>query len=317
MLRPACGCRHRQERHTSRGFDAVNDQQIAKLVGPVLVILLASSFSNWGVAFIGLGVVLGMSVAIAVVQVLWKRHAPEPTPQADPDPVIDPAFLERVRFDSRGLTLQGRHGGRWIWLDTLGNILTLTDICSRRLGPVEPGEDAIVEYCRDNIRFGWSLVEARSIRRHSLDGFVCVYKHEHRPSYDYAGRLHVLLAGHTIVFWMGARERGVTGGRDAAVTVEGLRAGTLLPGTAGTRLEGWFKDPYDRRYDDRTVCSIADDRQYDARFPDHPLSRIRQTLGQIEATFTIALDGSAPPGHSAFLSPDPRGSSGGPAPTVH
>lgn len=41
------------------------------------------------------------------------------------------------------------------------------------------------------------------------------------------------------------------------------------------RVKGWFKDPYDPKYDSSAMCSVADDAKYDAEFPQHPLSRLR------------------------------------------
>lgn len=46
-------------------------------------------------------------------------------------------------------------------------------------------------------------------------------------------------------------------------------------------LEGWVQDPYDPRYRGVALRSIADNEEYDAQFPDHPLSRLRSTLSDL------------------------------------
>jgi hypothetical protein len=87
-------------------------------------------------------------------------------------------------------------------------------------------------------------------------------------------------------------ERGVTGIRDAIVTAQLLEEGKLEieefeePGSSGEigRIKGWFQDPYDSDYQGHILCSSSDDEKYDAQFPDHPLSKIRRYLMQIEET---------------------------------
>ncbi len=97
----------------------------------------------------------------------------------------------------------------------------------------------------------------------------------------------------SVIFFLVADEQGHTGVREAVVTTEALRAGVIELDTAAGKVKHWFKDAYDSNYDSRTVRSIADDESYDVRFPDHPLSRIRRFLRQIEASFTLLSTSAA------------------------
>ena len=151
-------------------------------------------------------------------------------------------------------------------------------------------DDDVVSYCRDNIAFGNSLVEGRPVHTGGFRGHVSIEKRARPPGYGYIGRLHVMLEHHTVVFWIQAMEHGVTGVREALVVAEALKEGRIsIPAASpsGTTIPGWFVDPYDPTRKGRTICSIADEQQYDVKFPGHPLSRIRQTLGQIEASFEL------------------------------
>src|SRR5262245_10468320 len=47
---------------------------------------------------------------------------------------------------------------------------------------------------------------------------------------------------------------------------------------------GWFRDPYDSGYQGPVLYSLSDDLRLDALFPDHPLSRIRASLAQIQGS---------------------------------
>jgi hypothetical protein len=287
---------------------------MSSFIGILLVFLLRFFVPHGNEVLIVLLVAGGLFFAAGWLGWLPKPAADLPSEaggDAGPDPM-----LERIRFDSRGFVLLGRQGRRWFWRDEPGNVLGLS-CAPGHLGPVEPGEEALVQYCRDNIRFGCSLVEAKVLHHASADGVLCIYKREQRPSYVYGGWIHVFLEHQTIVFWMGAQEWGITGVREATVTADGFRAGSLELDQTRTRVKGWFKDPYDAKYDARTVTSVADDKRYDERFPGHPLSRIRCAFERIERTFEIARDGQAEHHYSAFLSDDSGGSAEGPRPTIH
>jgi hypothetical protein len=91
---------------------------------------------------------------------------------------------------------------------------------------------------------------------------------------------------------MHAIERGVTGERDALVTAQLAERGELeiesagAPGEPG-KIKHWFQDPYDARYSGAAVYSMSDGDRLDVLFPDHPLSKSRKWLGQIQATLEM------------------------------
>ena len=56
----------------------------------------------------------------------------------------------------------------------------------------------------------------------------------------------------------------------------------IVPGkSTGQRIKGWFKDPFDPKFDSAAMCSVSDDKKYDKQFPDHPLSRLRKTFPDV------------------------------------
>jgi hypothetical protein len=51
----------------------------------------------------------------------------------------------------------------------------------------------------------------------------------------------------------------------------------------------WAQDPYDPTYcgvDRSTLRYLSDDEMYDAKFPDHPLSKVRRELNRL---LTVSL----------------------------
>ena len=62
------------------------------------------------------------------------------------------------------------------------------------------------------------------------------------------------------------------------------RAGEISIGDDG--LEGWYVDPYDPALtpaDGYLLATLAEDRAYDDRFPEHPLSQARLLLDALIA----------------------------------
>lgn len=87
----------------------------------------------------------------------------------------------------------------------------------------------------------------------------------------------------------------MTGTREALVTLQLAEEGRLeierfpIPDAkgAGGRIPNWFRDPYDPEYSGRILRTIADDEQYDALTPHHPLSRLRRTLSTVRRTLSF------------------------------
>jgi hypothetical protein len=88
-----------------------------------------------------------------------------------------------------------------------------------------------------------------------------------------------------VTFRFEAVERGITGMRESVV----MLSEQPEPAAYETgRILGWVKDPYDARYDEGALFNLADQRKYDAQFPDHPLSRVRGYLDDFASNATSA-----------------------------
>lgn len=76
-------------------------------------------------------------------------------------------------------------------------------------------------------------------------------------------------------------ECGITGVREAVITAELMRSCRL---TIRDYKASWARDPYDPTYGgvDRSVLRfVSDDECYEARFPEHPLSKVRRVLASL------------------------------------
>jgi len=75
-------------------------------------------------------------------------------------------------------------------------------------------------------------------------------------------------------------EHGMTGMRDTAVAAR-LRVAPVGSDWRCADGQPWFSDPYDASHLGGMRRNRADDEEYDASFPDHPLSRVRAHLEQL------------------------------------
>jgi hypothetical protein len=124
---------------------------------------------------------------------------------------------------------------------------------------------------------------------------VCViHKRLEMPAYAYIGVLRLPTAADLYTIALSTRERGTTGIRDAVATMTLLQRGEVkIPHRAGaTRgkgvpLEGWLADPYDPDYTGLITRSRADDEEFDAVLPDHPLSVLRRRIRDLCSTMRL------------------------------
>lgn len=73
-------------------------------------------------------------------------------------------------------------------------------------------------------------------------------------------------------------ERGTTGQRAAVVHEDAVRNNLVQAGS----FDGWFEDPFDKAYKKGVLKNLSENEEYDAAFPDHPLSVLRRFVNTIQ-----------------------------------
>jgi hypothetical protein len=76
-----------------------------------------------------------------------------------------------------------------------------------------------------------------------------------------------------------SEEYGTTGIREAVVLDEHFRA--------GRDPEEAFADVYDVKLKTQPLRNISEDEKYDAKFPQHPLSRARRLMRHLVSTLVV------------------------------
>jgi hypothetical protein len=97
----------------------------------------------------------------------------------------------------------------------------------------------------------------------------------------YVASITIPFEDYSYVIKIQAPEVGVTGMRDAVILDRLM--GTEEVFLENDELQNWFSDPYDSEIKSSGIRNKSDARQYDAEFPDHPLSRVREIFSIIES----------------------------------
>ncbi|MDC8003424.1 hypothetical protein POV27_05140 [Aureisphaera galaxeae] len=126
------------------------------------------------------------------------------------------------------------------------------------------------------------IVEVDKIQLKGYDTIRTIFKFPQEPfGMAYIASLTIPFESCSYVVKVIAPEIGTTGMRDNVVAMQLLTEGTISLGDKG--YEGWFQDPYDPEIKEGILMNKSEATTYDAQFPDHPLSKVRELLGQIEA----------------------------------
>ena len=97
----------------------------------------------------------------------------------------------------------------------------------------------------------------------------------------YLGSLTLPFRDFSYVVKVQYREWGMTGAREAAVLSQRAELEDWF--------EGWIVDPSDPT-PRHLARNLSEGPQYDSLFPNHPLSRVRNSLDALQASMRIAED---------------------------
>lgn len=203
----------------------------------------------------------------------WKPSRPDPEPQREGSTLV----LELPGWDEAASADRSR-----IWRNPDGDVLSFTPgFCP---GVADDLDDlaALRTWCRlmaEEREAG--LIEVR-VDESELGGTVAfVYKQLRMPAYLFTGMLFVPAEEVRGTWTVVSGERGTTGVREAVVAGRLFQSGALT--VEGYRTS-WAQDPYDPAYAGVHRSALrfqSDDEQYDAQFPDHPLTKVRKVLAAL------------------------------------
>ncbi|HEX8702340.1 MAG TPA: hypothetical protein VF815_26135, partial [Myxococcaceae bacterium] len=134
-------------------------------------------------------------------------------------------------------------------------------------------------YRKRTVEAGGGIVEVDVVSLAGLRGVRAICKFPQQPEgMSYNGSLVLPFARFSYVLKVQCPEEGITALRDTLIL------STLMPQDRDPQRwveEEWAQDPYDASDRSRIRRNLSEDEQYDAEFPDHPLSRTRRHLAAL------------------------------------
>jgi hypothetical protein len=199
--------------------------------------------------------------------------------------------LASVTFDASDFHFQGECDGARIWHTPEGDGLSVFYF------PLKPDVDAdvrSVEKIRQATRSrvtaaGAAIIELESTTTDGCLALRQIIKVPQQPhGMTYVGSLLLPFRDFSFVIKVQCQEHGTTGIRDAVILDEALRDGrvTFDPDRKDF-LKGWMRDPYNPALHRGFHWNLSEAPEYDVRFPDHPLSRLRPVLAHLELTLRV------------------------------
>ena len=198
-----------------------------------------------------------------------------------------------LTFDETDFESQAGRDGVLVWLTPKGDSLGLFHFA------VPPDIEANLEnvdgvrafYARSAHEADLGVVETEVV---TVDGCVAVrtiFKlAQGQAGRTYLGALTFPFRNFSYVFKVQSPEGGVTGIRESAVLAALMSRGTQALDTNTGQLSGWLDAPYDSNEAGPMTRNISERPEYDAQFPEHPLSRARWVLEHLQRTVVVDDD---------------------------
>jgi hypothetical protein len=201
--------------------------------------------------------------------------------------------LDSVRFDTAGLRFQGEREQMQVWYTPAGDGIGLYYFPLKPdIGASLQSLDSVRDFYRSTATAsGAAIIEVDIV---SADGCLAVrqiIKVPQQPhGMTYLGSITLPFQDFSFVLKVQCQERGVTGVRDTMVMHEALSDGRVRIAPEPRELRGWMQDPYDPTLREGFHRNLSESEDYDARFPDHPLSRLRPLLARLQHTVRIETE---------------------------
>lgn len=126
------------------------------------------------------------------------------------------------------------------------------------------------------------LIQVDKIDLKGFTAIKTIFKFPQQPSgTTYLGSLTLPFERCSFVIKFQAPEIEASGSREAVVSAKMLKAKTIQLGPNG--MEGWMLDPYDPKRSVGTLMNRSEAPEYDADFPSHPLTHVRNVMAKIES----------------------------------
>jgi hypothetical protein len=201
--------------------------------------------------------------------------------------------LDSITFDTSALRYQSQRDQARIWHTPDGDRVGLYYFPLKPdIGASLQSLDAVRKFCRSAAAAaGAAIIEVETVPVDGCEALRQIVKVPQQPhGMTYLGSITLPFRDFSFVVKVQCPERGTTGMRDAVVLDESFGDGRVTVDRMSQSLRGWMQDPYDPALRDGFRRNLSEGMEYDACFPDHPLSRLRLMLAHLQRTIHVEDD---------------------------
>lgn len=219
----------------------------------------------------------------ALISVMLGLRPKEPLAAPVQQRATAPKLSEQFELPAQW-TLQQEDERIAIFRNEVGDVLTVNyfkavpDIEA----PIDDVDALRTFYRRTAEANGLALIETEVAHLATLRAVRTLLKArmEQIRGFAFIGAYTLPFADRSYVIKVESMEQGTTGMREAVVMA---MMGPPEINEATSQLIGWMQDPYDASYRAEFMRNQADDQKYDALIADHPLSKVRRYLAELES----------------------------------
>ncbi len=224
---------------------------------------------------------------------LWKAIAR--TLLGGKPSTYDPSHIGPIQFDLDAWEQVTGDDGEIAFAREPGDVLTMHSFDRPPDIPCALNQlTELRDFYRDMLtEAGGGIVSLTTVNIGGIEAVEALFKFSQESSgMYYLASITIPFRDCSYVFKVQCPEYGITGMRDAAVVAS--------LGDADFESEDWQKswahDPYDPSHQGAVLRNQSDDEEWDATFPDHPVSRARRYLQEFRKTLVISpeLKAAAP-----------------------
>jgi hypothetical protein len=189
--------------------------------------------------------------------------------------------IQSLQFDTSGWTVEQETPDVIKWTNDKSQFLSLHFFAKKPDIPcaLERMDTLRAAYRQGLSQSSGALISADRVVNNGLECVQLIFKTPRQPhGMVYVGSLTFPFADCSYVAKIQCAEFGTSGVRDSFVLDAMLKDGSVSVNPITKEIEGWSADPYDPQFTAPLLRNRSDDRQYDAQFPDHPLTAVRQIL---------------------------------------
>ena len=136
---------------------------------------------------------------------------------------------------------------------------------------------------------GGGVVEIARLEVDGCKAIQTIFKVLQSSSIIYLGSLTLPFRDFSYAIKIQCTDQGISGTRESIVLDTLLKSGVVTLNESG-QVQGWAFDQHEQSKAGALAKNKSESDEYDAQFPNHPLSRVRHVLTDVQKTLKVRDD---------------------------